>query len=262
MDDYYIMNNGMASMETTNDQFNELIWKYNNPQQLFTWMRVRVANQLADNGPEWIDYFEQYNSGTYNNQWMVLNYKLFKINQPLNDDLLWIAEQIPGNVSRMRVTDILERGYWASYNVPAIPYIYKESGNAEMAKIRGSAESYDLAPRARIFRRDANNATSLEQVKKLMRYNNYLNDEIENKNPVWAIMARGDLQSADQGQDIIQLFGGTDTKLANLTMLQNTECIALNGPTNDETPTFTWKENGKIKIIMDYLKHMNLNGKK
>ena len=129
--------------------------------------------------------------------------------------------------------------FCVSYNVPAIEYIYKESGNEEMARIRGTAESYDLAPRARIFRRDANGANTLEDVKRLMRYNNYMEDEIEEKNPIWAIMARGDL--ATEGQDVIQLFGGTDTKLANLTMLRNVECIAKSGPTNDNTSTFTWK---------------------
>ena len=51
------------------------------------------------------------------------------------------------------------------------------SGYPELVEKQGVENSYDLAPRARIFRRDANNATTLEQVKKLMRYNNYLNDE-------------------------------------------------------------------------------------
>ena len=115
--------------------------------------------------------FSKYNSGTYNNQWMVLDYNLFKPNEPLSDNLLWIAEQIPGNVSSMDVTGILERGYWASYNVPSIEYIYNTSGWYEYEQIEGTPSSYDLAPRARIFRRDANKPSNMTSVMKLMRYN-------------------------------------------------------------------------------------------
>ncbi len=32
----------------------------------------------------------------YNNQWMVVDYKLFTPNQPIQDNTLWILEQIPG----------------------------------------------------------------------------------------------------------------------------------------------------------------------
>jgi hypothetical protein len=34
-------------------------------------IRVQVANRLATNAFDWHDYFYPYNSGTYNNQWMV-----------------------------------------------------------------------------------------------------------------------------------------------------------------------------------------------
>ncbi len=63
--------------------------------------------------------------------------------------LLWIGEQIPGNVTTKDVTDVLERAYWGSYNVPAIEYIYDITGNKEMADTYGPQMSYDLAPRAR-----------------------------------------------------------------------------------------------------------------
>ena len=103
---------------------------------------------MASNGKEWVEMFSKYNSGTYNNQWIVLNYGIFKPNQPLPDGLLWILEQIPGNCTYSDETEILERGHWPSYNVAALPYIYYESGTAEQAKTHGPSASYDLAPRA------------------------------------------------------------------------------------------------------------------
>ena len=66
----------------------------------------------------------------------------------MNDNLLWILEQIPGNCSYADKTGILERGHWPSYNVAALPYIYNASGTAQQAEIHGPAASYDLAPRA------------------------------------------------------------------------------------------------------------------
>ncbi len=88
---------------------------------------MRIANALAHTGKEWIEYFSPHNSGTYNNQ--------FEKGQPLKDGLLFIAEQLPGTIEWMDVTPVLERGYWASYNVPAIPYIYELSGNKAYAEL-------------------------------------------------------------------------------------------------------------------------------
>lgn len=34
-------------------------------------------------------------SFSYNNQWMVVDYKRFKPGQPLQDGLLWVLEQLP-----------------------------------------------------------------------------------------------------------------------------------------------------------------------
>ena len=185
IDDYYIMNNGLAVMETTNGIYNNSLWQYVIPQSLLTWQRVRISNAISISGLDWVNNFAKYNSGTYNNQWIILDYKLFKPNEPLNDGLLYILEQIPGNCSYMDVTNILERGYWASYNVAAIEYIYNVSGTAQNAKIHGTSSSYDLAPRARLFRKYNYNAYNMSMIEKLMRYNDYKHDPLQNNDPTW-----------------------------------------------------------------------------
>lgn len=38
------------------------------------WIRSIVANRLATDGTEWADIFSKFNSGTYNNQWMIVDY--------------------------------------------------------------------------------------------------------------------------------------------------------------------------------------------
>eukprot|EP01083_Nonionella_stella_P025855 71187_1 len=246
IDDWYLLDSGLAVMETTNHIFNDSLWSYVSPQSLFTWQRTIIANALSKSGKEWVEMFSMYNSGTYNNQWIVLNHNLFTPKQPLQDGLLWVLEQIPGHCSYRDETQILERGYWASYNVAALPDIYIESGTAQQAQIHGAAASYDLAPRARIFRRDANNANNFTTIEKLMRYNDYQHDKIQNGDPCWAIMCRHDL---DLNHTRAIPNGGTDTKAANLYMLQNMFAMVQSGPTHDDVPVFKWSQFSNISHL-------------
>ena len=64
-------------------------------------------------------------------------------------------------------------GYWASYNVPFYPVIYNMSGYPDMANVFqiGSLLSHDLAPRAKIFRRDQGSVVDLKSMQAIMRYN-------------------------------------------------------------------------------------------
>eukprot|EP01084_Bolivina_argentea_P135746 239147_1 len=236
IDDFYIMDTGLAVTETTNGIFNLELYSELNPETLFTWQRVRISNAICNTGPQWVNTFTRYNSGTYNNQWIILNYNLFKSGEPLKDNILWIAEQIPGNVSCLDVTNILERGYWSSYNVPSIEYIYKESGFEAKARVDGPSASYDLAPRARITRRDANKCNNMTMIKKLMRYNNYKNDPLEQNNPTWAMMNRADLLASDEAS----AFGGVDTKIADLSNMLDVSSVTQAGPTYDDVTPFTW----------------------
>ena len=49
---------------------------------------------------------------------------------------------------------ILREGYWASYNIPFYEDVFNISGYPGMVEKFGPSMSHDLAPRAKIFRRD------------------------------------------------------------------------------------------------------------
>jgi hypothetical protein len=119
---------------------------------------------------------------------MVVNVGSFTPGAALLPDTLWVVEQIPGLVVGGDVTQELERGYFPSYNVPYWPAIYNLSGYASMIEkhVRNprapgalgdlAGISYQLAPRAQIFRRDQGNVVDMPSMQAIMRYNNYKND--------------------------------------------------------------------------------------
>jgi hypothetical protein len=61
-----------------------------------------VANRLATTGKQWTKFFARRNSGTYNNQWMILDYNRFEPGMDASDTrgLLWVLEQLPGRAAR------------------------------------------------------------------------------------------------------------------------------------------------------------------
>ena len=62
-------------METTNGVQDSSIYENITPSTLLTWQRVPVAHSLSNSGKEWTTHFLKHNSGTYNNQYMVVDFK-------------------------------------------------------------------------------------------------------------------------------------------------------------------------------------------
>lgn len=108
----------MVVLETTIGNSNPELWKYVTTETNLYWIRNQVANRLATNGANWAKWFSMHNSGTYNNEFMIVDYNKFYPGEPLKDGLLTVLEQIPGKVTWADKTDILrKRTYWPSYNI-------------------------------------------------------------------------------------------------------------------------------------------------
>ena len=54
-----------------------------------------VATRLANTSEQWTRAFRRHNSGTYNNQWMIVDYKRFKLGEELPNGLFYVLEQMP-----------------------------------------------------------------------------------------------------------------------------------------------------------------------
>jgi len=229
------MSNGLVVLETSNAILNRSLYDLVKPQSLLAWHRIRVANMVANNGKEWSDIIKRYNSGTYNNQYMVIDYNKFEVGKTLNPGTLWVSEQIPGLVVAADVTDQLIRGYWPSYNVPYFKEIYERSGYPEFVKKHGIDFSYQMCPRAKIFRRDQNKVVDFESFKDIMRYNNYKEDPYSNGNPGDSICARYDLSK------VPGLAGCYDSKVTSYALSKKMSSYVINGPTTSHNlPPFDW----------------------
>ncbi|XP_060577603.1 putative phospholipase B-like 2 [Ruditapes philippinarum] len=252
-DDYYLISSGLATQETTIGNSNPAIYKYVTKSTVLEGIRTMVANRMATTGNNWAETFSLYNSGTYNNQWMVIDYRKFTPGFAPYQGFLTVLEQIPGTVKYDDKTDVLrEQTYWPSYNIAYFPEIFNKSGCWDNVKKYGDWFTYDKSPRAQIFARDHMKVKDLESMQRLMRYNDFQHDPLARCNctPPYSaengISARCDLNPASGTYPFGALghrsHGGTDMKLTNYAMYQSLEFIAVSGPTYDQLPPFQWSK--------------------
>jgi hypothetical protein len=274
MDDWYMTSRGLAVQETTNGVSNMTLYKdYFSAERVSEWIRVMIANYVTESAADWTQYFVYLNSGSYNNQWMAVDMKLFTPGVPLSqlpDGLLWVSETIPGFAPRADVTDVLrQQGYWASYNIPYFPEIYALSGYPALEKQYGTYYSYTKYARPEIFKRNHTMVTDLESMKALMRYNDYQNDPLSDipncngtiynntcrpkRSAVLAVAARGDLDPVGNASTMGPLAaiggvgqvnnGAIDTKIATWTNMQNglLTGVVIGGPTSVQQPVFDFR---------------------
>jgi hypothetical protein len=243
-DDFYTINQNLLVMETSLNIMNNSVYSGNVvPSSLPTRFRAIIANSICKNGEEWTFTFSRYNSGTYNNQWMIIDRS--KLQSSSFKDVLWIVEQIPGKTVSTDVSSVLlEKKYWASYNVPYFTSLFIELGYAEYAKILPLFYSYENSSRAQIFRRESESITSLDALKKLMRFNKWKTDPYSEESPAFAIASRFDLFNLMPNGMIPSFdYGATDAKVTSMKdLVPNHIAYVVSGPTSDDQPVFSWTQ--------------------
>jgi len=248
-DDYYVLDNQIVVAETTNGVFNNSLYlNYFSEETVPEWIRVIVASRMADSGENWVSGFAKYNSGTYNNQWQVIDYKLFVPGQPIKPGTLWIAEQIPGFVFSADKSDFLANGgFWPSYNIPYFIENYDISGYPDLFEKYGNTYSYQNCARAQIFRRDASKVQNLQDLKKIMRYNEYQTDPLSLQDACRSISARCDLNTPWTTNPLNEYstFGGIDSKVTDTTLVKDLKSWIVSGPAWDSQPPFAWTNQWK-----------------
>lgn len=233
---------------------------------VMSWVRATVANRVAATARQWVDSFKQWNSGTYNNQWMVLDMGLIEAArqkralvrtsspQPpltLPAESFWVLEQIPGSVEVRDMTPSLQsQGYFASYNLPLFKSINEKSQFVKYSgKLNTEELQYAASTRARIFAAEQNKAQSVAAMETMMRFNDYLSaDSLTKGCPANAIAARYDLPpraGAVCENKSLKLNGAIDGKVTSASMIAASSQTGVamrlvSGPTNQAVPRFDW----------------------
>jgi len=260
LDDFYTISSGLATLETTLFVYNKALYEQNSPTgQLWEPVRVMVANRLANTGKQWVELFSKHNSGTYNNQWMVVDYE--RARQGSQTGVLWVVEQIPGSlVSRDMTQHLTTTSYWASYNRAFFLETFLQTGGQEMARLYGDWFSHDKNPRAREFQSHQHTVVDQETMMELLRSNNYQTSPhstpagCSGPIPSAAIAARADLQTANtsctwEREDYMvgtRAYGAIDAKVVSSSSAEILGFSAVAGPTTDKQslPPFSWSSSG------------------
>lgn len=176
-------------------------------------------------------------------------------------------------------TPMLERGSWPAYTVPFFPEVQRASGissfveeglkekevlsssPAPSSSLLSSSKkavqwlSYQLSPRAMLFRRDGNSLTSAADLRLLMRSNTFKakkRDPLSNGDPIAAICGRGDLEeSSSEGPSRRQASGCFDAKVTSWARARNLDADAVAGPTTagGTLPPFSWKDDPEFEKV-------------
>ena len=254
-DDFYVTSNDLNVIETTNMFFNKTFYQLVEPESLLTWQRVIIANRMSVTAKEWSSHFGAYNSGTYNNMYMVLDMKNIDLdNNSINNKTLYTVEQIPNLVKANDVTKQLRYGYWPSYNTPYDKEIIARSLIQEKIKEMPQLVhefDYDTCTRATIMRRDQAKISSIDDMKTFIRYNNYTNDPLAFGDPTATISARGDLMEKQL------CYGAYDAKVASVREIKGKKKTihVVAGPTYSDVEPFDFtKVDGCTKMKRHGLK--------
>eukprot|EP00033_Pygsuia_biforma_P000459 GCRY01000545.1.p1 GENE.GCRY01000545.1~~GCRY01000545.1.p1 ORF type:complete len:552 (-),score=133.76 GCRY01000545.1:71-1726(-) len=241
---------GLVVMETTNAIFNKDLYNRLTPKCFLTWQRTMGAMFVAETGEDWGRLFIEDNSGTYNNQWMIVNYGEYVAGLPLSGRVLYVIEQIPGDYEGAYVDHILmHQGYWGSYNIPFFERIYNASGYNTKP---GNTNSYEHCPRANIFRHQHARITDMTGMQWIMQYNEYQTDPDALGQPNNAIASRYDLRSPNPAP-----FGSIDAKITSAVWANSLRSRAIAGPTRQDQPAFHWDENQAFAETL-HLGHPNI----
>jgi hypothetical protein len=176
VDDFFINSNGLMIFETTVTLQNRSLSDNVRPATVMNWMGTILAAFVAENVSGWADAFLAHNSGTYNNEYFVVDSKLLRGGARVPANLVRSVLQLPGpwRFEEDLTDELYREGFIASFNVP------KNQAGARMMewdRAGGAAGcSYYECPRYLISKRESPRLSDWETFKRFMRCAGYKRD--------------------------------------------------------------------------------------
>lgn len=246
-DDYFITSHGLVITETTISMLDPAVYETHVKADgsIVTWLRSLVASRISKSAQEWTKTFSRLNSGTNNDQWMVLDTKKVHTSTgKLSKGAVWMIEAVPGLVRSKDITGIIRKeSYFASYNVPFLPDIRKRTKYDQALEVHGERFDYKKSNRAQIFHREQATIHSLQDMRRVMRHNKWQSDPLSKGCPQLAIAARFDISSSKcKFPELKRNNGAIDAKVTSIGMAKRQISWAISGPSSDDQIPFTFTD--------------------
>jgi hypothetical protein len=194
---------------------------------------------LAVDGNSWAELFSLQHSGTYTNQWMILDVTKYEPGLQPKEFFFTVLEEIPGLIVYEDQTKLLvEKSYWPSYNYPFYPAIQEASGYQKFCD-KNSLNCYNTVPRATIFQASHESVHDISSMMHIMQLNDWQSNSLSLNDSCNAIACRGDLETEGAGA-----FGAIDVKISSIMSISSATPVhyVKLGPTIDQQPVFCWAD--------------------
>mmetsp|Transcript_69321 Transcript_69321/g.129489 ORF Transcript_69321/g.129489 Transcript_69321/m.129489 type:complete len:601 (+) Transcript_69321:141-1943(+) len=236
MDSFYTMDTGLVVMDTSLPVLDENRWAeimdFPASPHIPNFVHVMATNRLARSAGHWAELMTSMNSGTYNAQWMVVDYNLFK-SENSKESILWVVEMVPGVTHKEDMSDFLHlHGFWPSTNRPYFSDIRRAAGYTAAEDSNGALYSFYLNPRSQAFNASANGIVGYKDMRELMTRNGNA------QGSAFEVSARLDL-------DTVHLpNGGIDAKVTGYCLAHSMQVQAISSPSHQSIPPFQWTKDG------------------
>mmetsp|Transcript_73389 Transcript_73389/g.192423 ORF Transcript_73389/g.192423 Transcript_73389/m.192423 type:complete len:670 (-) Transcript_73389:24-2033(-) len=242
-DDFYLMDSGLAVMETSLEILDLAAWDnvqdFPASPQIPGFVHLMAVNRLAKSPVHWVQMMMKVNTGTYASQWMVVDYSMFRSGMALPDNAFWVLEQMPGVQHAEDMSPYLRKhGYFPSFNRPYFDPIRDASGHKAAELRHGALYSWKKNARALIFAgaMASPSVNSLADMRVLMDRNLYPNSGAAPVEPGHEISARMDLGIAFRIPN-----GGIDSKVVGRCLASIMNVQAISGPSHQTLSPFRWR---------------------
>ena len=186
---------------------------------------------------------------------MILDYNIFKNIQGKDstpEKLFYVLEQQPHKILYADFSkNLYDNGYFGSYNRAFLKETKEDLKIEYLGKLY-KTEIFEKGGRDIIMKHYKDDVKDLESLKNLLRHNGSIKedanfpDDPSKSSACESISPRCDWKGGS-------LFGGTDTKVTNLDLVEKISAVAVAGPVwneNDPSTLFVWpdKENTNFRL--------------
>lgn len=258
----------LAVFETTDDAYDTArLAKHVQPSTINTPMRSMIASLMAGNGREWYEIFSRENSGTQNNQWMIIDaaawHKYLSRRDSKPTGVFWVLEQQPGSIVGRDMTEhLLRESFWSSYNVPHFRQTILTSREKEHPSVNDAC----VGQRGPLLASAQRHIASVADMQELLTTNQWKTSSLAWSCPKCSVASRFDLpgNNGSMGKGVLSehemqrvshfgstaqlgchfsgFFGAIDAKVADDRMVAEGKTLFVSGPARKGgVPPFSWE---------------------